>query len=373
MSAPTSQAIRPLAEELAQWIAGVRYRDVPDAARAMAENDLLDVAGLCVAARNTDYIRALIGGWDAEGGCTAFGHARGFDSAGAALVNGAATHGEDFDDTLEGSPIRVGAIAVPAVLAACERFGCSGEQAMLGIAVGMEVICRLNQVVPGGIHKAGFHPVGTLTTFGAAAGVGKALGLGARELALALGIAGSMIHPYIDCMIRLAATGIGADDIVDIVCETGEGLVPRLWEPLADKHRPPSGYAAKFSMPYCMAVGFFDRAAGLEQFTDARARDPEVLALAAKIRYVIDPDNEYPRNYSGHVRVSTKDGRTIELRQPHFRGGSREPLRREELIRKFRQNVAYGGWDEPRADALRDFCLNLASRKDLAQMASFRG
>ncbi|MBI3935742.1 MAG: MmgE/PrpD family protein [Betaproteobacteria bacterium] len=461
MSAPTSQAIRPLAEELAQWIAGVRYRDVPDAARAIAENDLLDVAGLCVAARNTDYIRALIGGWDAEGGCTAFGHVRGFDSAGAALVNGAATHGEDFDDTLEGSPIRVGAIAVPAVLAACERFGCSGEQAMLGIAVGMEVICRLNQVVPGGIHKAGFHPVGTLTTFGAAAGVGKALGLGARELALALGIAGSMssgileyltegawtkrmhpgwaaqsglraalfakhgfvgprtvfdgkhsffhefapsaepklenlmrdigsvwhlqkiafkpyaagtmIHPYIDCMIRLAATGIGADDIVDIVCETGEGLVPRLWEPLADKHRPPSGYAAKFSMPYCMAVGFFDRAAGLEQFTDARARDPEVLALAAKIRYVIDPDNEYPRNYSGHVRVSTKDGRTIELRQPHFRGGSREPLRREELIRKFRQNVAYGGWDEPRADALRDFCLNLASRKDLAQMASFRG
>ena len=40
------------------------------------------------------------------------------DAAGAALVNGTSTHGEDFDDTLEGTPIRVGAMVIPAVLAA---------------------------------------------------------------------------------------------------------------------------------------------------------------------------------------------------------------------------------------------------------------
>lgn len=107
--------------------------------------------------------------------------------------------------------------------------------------------------------------------------------------------------------------------------------------------------------------------------TDARAHDPKVLALAAKIRYVIDPDNEYPRNYTGHVRVSARDGRSIELRQPHFRGGSREPPQREELIRKFRQHVAYGGWDEARAGALQDFCISLARRGDLGEMKRFRG
>jgi hypothetical protein len=41
---------------------------------------------------------------------------------------------------------------------------------------------------------------------------------------------------------------------------------------------------------------------------------------------VIDPDNEYPRNYSGHIRVETVDGRQIALDQPHMRGGVREPL-----------------------------------------------
>jgi hypothetical protein len=33
-----------------------------------------------------------------------------------------------------------------------------------------------------------------------------------------------MIHPYIDCMIRLAQTGLKADQIARITCPTGEGV-----------------------------------------------------------------------------------------------------------------------------------------------------
>ena len=99
-----------------------------------------------------------------------------------------------------------------------------------------------------------------------------------------------------------------ADDIADIVCEVAEGTVHRLWEPLAVKRRPPTPYAAKFSTPFCMAVGFLDRKAGLAQFSEARIHDPAVLALAAKIRYRINPDDEYPRNFTGHLRATLKDG-----------------------------------------------------------------
>ena len=56
---------------------------------------------------------------------------------------------------------------------------------------------------------------------------------------------------------------------------------------------------AKFSTPYCIAVGFLDGKAGLEQFTDERAADPALRALAAKVSYVIDPNDEYPRNFTG--------------------------------------------------------------------------
>ena len=53
-----------------------------------------------------------------------------------------------------------------------------------------------------------------------------------------------------------------------------------------------------------MAVGFYEGDAGLVQFTDEKAANPKYLELARKISYVIDPDNEYPRNYSGHIKVT---------------------------------------------------------------------
>jgi 2-methylcitrate dehydratase PrpD len=181
-----------------------------------------------------------------------------------------------------------------------------------------------------------------------------------------------MIHPYIDCARRLGRGGIKAEDIDNIVCDTGEGLVHRLWEPLASKHRPPSGYAAKFSMPFCMALGFFEDAAGLEQFNDSKVKEPHLLALAQKITYHIDPDNAYPQNYSGHLRVTLKSGKVLIYDQPHMRGGMREPLHHDEIVRKFLFNAAYGGWADDHAKALLDFCETLNQAQDLSRLAEFR-
>src|SRR6185295_5773028 len=114
---------------------------------------------------------------------------------------------------------------------------------------------------------------------------------------------GTMTQPYVDCAIELARDGISTDEIESIVCEVGTGTVHRLWEPLALKQSPPNGYAGKFSTPYCIAVGFVDRKAGFEQFTDARVADPRLRALARKVSYVIDPQNPYPRNFTGHIRA----------------------------------------------------------------------
>jgi 2-methylcitrate dehydratase PrpD len=114
----------------------------------------------------------------------------------------------------------------------------------------------------------------------------------------------------------------------------------------------PNGYAAKFSTPYCVAVGFLDGKAGFEQFTDERVRDPRVRALAATVSYVIDPNNDYPRNFSGHIRATLRDGTVREVRKPHMRGGAHEPLTQSEIEAKFRDNVRFGGWDARRAAQL---------------------
>src|SRR4051794_17544008 len=428
-----------VAETLAGKIVALKAVGLPASTTRKCEDLLIDVVGLCVTARNEDYIRSALAGSDDDGNCTVIGHSRSLNAAGAAFVNGTAAHGEDFDDTFEGGPVHAGAVVVPAVLAACERHNPDGRMALLGIAIGTEVLCRLSLVVPKAVHKAGFHPTAVFGAMGAAAGVGAALGLNARQIVDALGIAGSMaggiieylaegawtkrlhagwaaqsgiraallarggfvgprtvfegVHglfhgfahttegnydaltgdfgsrwvtdtlafkpypcgtmaqPYIDCARRLAARGIKPEDVAEIVCEVAEGTVHRLWEPLADKQRPRNGYAAKFAVPYLLATGFVHGGVGLGAFTQNAIRDSRVLALAAKVKFVIDPDNPYPNNYTGHIRATLNDGSAVEERQPYLRGGAQEPLTRQDVTDKFALNARHGGWDRTQSDA----------------------
>jgi 2-methylcitrate dehydratase PrpD len=421
---------------------------IPPPCAELVEKLVIDVAGLCIAARNADFVRAALAGWEADGRCTALGHARALDAAGAAFVNGTAAHGEDFDDTFEGGPVHAGAVVVPAVLAVCERDKLQGEVAVRAIALGTELMCRASLVAPKLIHKAGFHPTAVIGALAAAAGVASALSLSKEGFVNALGIAGSMAsgiieylaegawtkrlhpgwaaqsgiraadlaragfvgprtvlegthgfyhgfartaagdwaklldgfgsrwvseslafkvyacgtmtHPYIDCARRLAQR-VRLDDIAEIVCEAAEGTLHRLWEPLAAKQRPPNAYAAKFSQPYCIAAGFVLGHAGLDAFTEERVRDPRLLALASKVRYQIDPDNPYPDEFTGHVRVALKNGQTLEERQDHFRGGAHEPRARADLEEKFRLNCAHGGWTPERCNAFLAFAAGLPS------------
>src|SRR5438132_12183115 len=102
-----------ISERLANAAEGARLS--PEI-QELVQKLLIDVAGLCVAARGTGYVRAALQGWEANGKCTAIGHSRELDAAGAAFVNGTAAQGEDFDDTFEGGPVHAGPVIVSAVL-----------------------------------------------------------------------------------------------------------------------------------------------------------------------------------------------------------------------------------------------------------------
>jgi len=151
---------------------------------------------------------------------------------------------------------------------------------------------------------------------------------------------GSIAQPYMDCAARLRERhAIDAASIASIVCRTSAGPVPRLWEPLAAKHAPPNGYAAKFSLPYLIAVILVKGRAGLAEFTDAAVRDRDVLALASRVTYEIDPTIDYPRQFVGDVELTLRDGRRLRERQDRPRGGPDAPLTRVEIETKFRGNA----------------------------------
>ena len=438
MNSHTPISSPAIAAQLADFVVAAK---LTPAVSTVCRNLIFDITGLAIAARDADYVRAALGSAVDDGRCTALGHGRLLGMYDAALVNGTAAHGEDYDDTFEGGPVHPGAVVVPAVLAAAEQHGLDGAAVMRGIAVGAEIMCRLSLVAPQATHKAGFHPTAVFGAPAATGAVAATLGLDAETTIRAFGIAGSlasgiieyladgsstkrlhagaaaqaglravhlamggfvgprtvfegshgmfkafapsktpdysklldglgsrwiletlafkpyacgtMTQPFVDCALKLAATGVKAEDIVSITCKVGEGTVHRLWEPLAEKHRPPNGYAGKFSTPYCMAVAFIDGAAGLGQFVDTKAVDPLVRALAAKVSYVIDPEDEYPSNFSGHLKAVLTDGSVRELNQAHMRGGAREPLSAKELDEKFEANLRFGGLDDAQVAAVR--------------------
>src|ERR1700719_895018 len=195
-----------VAETLAEKIVALTASRLPDVTTRKCEDLLIDVVGLCVTARNEDYARSALSGYDDDGPCTAIGHTRMLTAAGAAFVNGTAAHGEDFDDTFEGGPVHAGAVIVPAVLAACERHNPDGRAALLGIAVGVETMCRLSLVAPTLTHKAGFHPTAVFGAMGATAGVAAAFKLNQRQIVDALGTVASMASGIIEYLAEGAWT-----------------------------------------------------------------------------------------------------------------------------------------------------------------------
>jgi hypothetical protein len=67
------------------------------------------------------------------------------------------------------------------------------------------------------------------------------------------------------------------------------------------------------------------------------------------VRYQIDPQNPYPKNFTGHIRATLRDGSVVEERQPYMRGGAQEPLTRADIEEKFLLNAKHGGWSAGRA------------------------
>ena len=451
---------KSVSERIVDCAAGLTADQIPPAVRARTEELLIDIAGLCVAARNTDYVKALIASVDRGGACSALGHGGEFSAEDAAMINGTAGHGEDFDDTFEGGPVHSSTVIVPAVLAACERFGRGGRAALMGMTVGIEAMCRLSMVIPKAIHKAGFHPTSVIGAMSATLAVSTTLGLNRRQTVDALGIAGSMasgiieylaegawtkrlhagwaarigLHaariaqhgflgprtvfegthgffyafarnpdgdydvvtrdfgkewfidkitfkpyatgtmnqPYIDCALRLARKGFTADDVVDVLCETAEGYVHRLWDPLASKQKPANDYAAKFSAPFNVAVAFVTGSAGLDAFSEKTVRDPRILGLAGKVRYVVDPNNPYPKAYTGHIRMTLKDGRRLEKFVAQAVGSVDRPMSDRDLDAKF-LDLADGVLPADRARRLLDLCRRVDVLPQAGEIARSAG
>ena len=184
----------PVTRTLARFVATHPSRGWSDTVDHEAHRTFLNWVGCAVGGAQHEAAQAALDALamlQPAPQATVLGRAERIDMAGAALVNGITSHVFDFDDTHLKTIIHPAGPVASAVLALAETTGATGRQVIDALVLGIDVSCRLGNVMYPEHYDRGWHITGSTGTLGAAAGCARLLGLDEERTAMALGIAAS--------------------------------------------------------------------------------------------------------------------------------------------------------------------------------------
>jgi len=181
-------------EVLAGFAAGLQYDDIPERTREYCKIVLLDALACAVAGHHgeeTHQVAALAAALAQSREASVIGGDR-LSLAGATVLNGFLVTAVTMCDIHRPTLTHVTPEVVPAALAIAERDGLSGRELLVALAAGCEVTTRIGIGLDfPEFRRRGWHGPGVIGPFGAAAAVGRLLGLDAGTMARAFGLAGS--------------------------------------------------------------------------------------------------------------------------------------------------------------------------------------
>jgi 2-methylcitrate dehydratase PrpD len=184
-----------------------RESGVPTEVRSNVESRVLDILGICVAATqlpSSEAVRLFVTTQGGAPEAIAIGVDKKLPAASAALLNGTLAHSLDYDDTHILSVLHPSATVVPACLATAQLAGSSGRDALVAIALGLEVCVRLGVAGVDDLAKnslyfdRGQHATSLCGSIAAAGAVATLLGLSADGVANAMSVAASMASGIIE-------------------------------------------------------------------------------------------------------------------------------------------------------------------------------
>lgn len=181
-------------KQLSDFLHGLRYEDLPKQAVQQAKMCVEDLVGVAAAGsvrpqgriwhsyltRMPQRPEAAVwnGRWDT------------LLCENAAALNAAYAHVIDMDDVHNASITHLGAVTIPAALAAGQKYHRSGREVLTAIAAGYEAGARIGEAInPGSYHY--WHTTGVVGSFTSAVAVGKLLHLTSGQLLNAIGSAGT--------------------------------------------------------------------------------------------------------------------------------------------------------------------------------------
>lgn len=190
----TAPAATQSTRELARFVAGLGYRDLPPAVVSRIKFSLLDTIGCGVHGSTTPWGRIVTEhAAETAGSSPIWVDGRASGTAMAAMANGSMVHSFELDDLHAPSRSHPGGVTIPVAMAlAHDLGGLDGKSFIAAVAVGYEMTTRVGLCQGVSSFNRGWHPTGTAGVIGAAATSAKALKLSAEETLHCLGIAGTM-------------------------------------------------------------------------------------------------------------------------------------------------------------------------------------
>lgn len=191
----TTPSSDEFAEYLWQTYGRLTIDDVPSDVIEVAQQCILDWFG-CVLAGSQEPLSKILADelGEISGPATIIGAPTPLRTTGilqAAMINGATGHALDFDDTHTGMGGHPTVPVLPAILALAEELGSSGAEVVAAFVVGLEVECRIGDMIGGGHYAKGWHKTSTIGVLGAAAAASRLLGLDEVQFGNAIGLAAS--------------------------------------------------------------------------------------------------------------------------------------------------------------------------------------
>lgn len=183
---------RKVTAELADWVTGLDGADIPSKVRREGVRTFVNWLGCAVGGAGHDTADRALRAIDPFSGpreATVLGRTERLDALHAALVNGITSHVLDYDDTHLKTIIHPAGPVASALLALSEVRRLSGRGLMTALIVGVEVECRIGNAVYPDHYDRGWHITGTAGIFGAAAAVGRAIGLDPQRMRWTMGLA----------------------------------------------------------------------------------------------------------------------------------------------------------------------------------------
>ncbi len=184
-----------LTRRIARFIVETDMKSIPEDAYENSKVVFLDWLGCAMIDVNNPLVIKLIGYTDRLGGkeqATILGHGIRKNVTQAALINGAASHVTDYDDTTT-IDIRHASVGLfPSILALAEWMGKSGSEFLAAYIIGYKVAAVIGSCVGMSQYNAGLHTTSTMGHFASAAGCARLLGLNEQQTTYALALAGTL-------------------------------------------------------------------------------------------------------------------------------------------------------------------------------------